>query len=376
MSPRPRVAFAIGGLGLGGSERQLMRLIAAAHPERIDASVLTFSTTCDPGHRRQLDELGVELVQLSPSGGPRAIRPAVAVPRAFEVLRRLRPDLVYPWLEEASATVTPPARALRIPVVVARRSVCGSPAERWAFFRGPIRWAERRAVLVTGNSEAVLDEAVARGVPRERLRLTRNGHAAVAPLPPREDPTVALGYLANYRPEKGHARLLAALGLVRAQTPWRVDLAGAGPLREPIAAEIAERGLGDRVDAGGPITDVRGFWAEHDVALLLSDNEGSPNALIEAALLGRPLIGTDGGGTREIVSPDGGLLVPDDPREIASALTRLIDDRELRRRLGEGARRHAVSQHDLEASVQAHLDVIDEALGAGLRGSRGRALPG
>jgi glycosyltransferase involved in cell wall biosynthesis len=368
MPARPRVVFAIGGLGLGGSERQLMELISAAHPERIEASVITFSTTCDPGHKRRLDDLGVELIQLSPSKGPRALRPAVAVPRTFRALRRLGPDVVYPWLEEASATVTPPARVLGVPVVIGRRSVCGSPSERWAFFRIPIRWAERRALLVTGNSEAVLDEAVVRGVPRERLRLVRNGHAPVSPLPAPSGATVALGYLANYRPEKGHLRLLDALELVRTKTPWRVDLAGAGPLRELVTTEIEERGLSDRVNAGGPITDVHGFWAEHDVALLLSDNEGSPNALIEAALLGRPLIGTDGGGTREIVSPEGGMLVSSDPREIAEALERLIDDAGLRSRLGEGARSHASEQHDLGKSVDGHLAVISEVLEA-TRGS-------
>lgn len=367
MPARPKVVFAIGGLGLGGSERQLMGLISAAHPERIEASVITFSTTCDLEHRRRLDDLGVELIQLSPSKGPRALRPAVAVPRTFRTLRRLRPDVVYPWLEEASATVTPPALALDVPVVIARRSVCGSPAERWTFFRVPIRWAERRARLVTGNSEAVLDEAVARGVPRERLRLVRNGHAPVAPLPAPNGPTVVLGCVANYRPEKGHMRLLAALELVRSGTPWRVDLVGAGPLHAQVAAEITARGLSGRVNADGPITDLRRFWAEHDVALLLSDNEGSPNALIEAALRGRPLVGSDGGGTREIVSADGGILVPDDPQAIASALERLIDDPELRSRLGRGARHHALEQHDLEKSVAGHLAAIDEALGRSIR---------
>jgi glycosyltransferase involved in cell wall biosynthesis len=361
MPARPRVAFAIGGLGLGGSERQLMELISSAHPERIEASVLTFSTTCDPAHAQRLKELGVELIQLSPPRGPRPLRPAIAVPRTFAVLRRLRPDVVYPWLEEASATVTPPARALGIPVVVARRSVCGSPSERWAFFRVPIHWAERRARLVTGNSEAVLDEAVARGVPRERLRLTRNGHSPVEPLAPPDGDTVSIGYLANYRPEKGHARLLAALEHVRAKTPWRVVLAGSGPLREQVASQVVERGLAAQVEVGGPIDDAGVFWAEHDVALLLSDNEGSPNALIEAALAGRPLIGTDGGGTREIVSPDGGILVSHEPREIAAALERLIDDRELRLRLGEGASRHALAQHDLEQMVAAHLGALNEA---------------
>jgi glycosyltransferase involved in cell wall biosynthesis len=360
--PRPRVVFAIGGLGRGGSERQLMELVAAAHPERIEATIVTFSSTCDPGHRQILHDLGVELVQMTPSRGPRPLRPGVAVPRAYATLRRLRPDLVYAWLEEAATTVTPPAMALGVPVMVARRSICGSKAERWAFFRLPIRWAERRAVLVTANSEAVLDDAVDRGVRRERLRLVRNGHPPVEPLPLPGGEEVAIGYLANYRSEKGHTRLLAALSLVEAESPWRVDLAGSGPLRDQVATEIDTRNLGERVTAGGPVTDVRGFWAEHDVALLLSDDEGSPNALIEAAMLGRPLLGTNGGGTREIVTTETGLLVAPRPEEIAAALTRLIDDPGLRATLGAGARRHAAAAHDLDRFVDGHLAAIDEVL--------------
>jgi glycosyltransferase involved in cell wall biosynthesis len=362
MPARPRVVLAIGGLGRGGSERQLMQLVAAAHPERIDATILTLSTTCDPGHRRLLDELGVELIQLSPSGGPRLARPALALPRIFNALRRIDPDVVYAWLEEASTVITPPARALGVPVVVARRSVCGSKAERWPFFRIPIRLAERRAKLVTGNSNAVVEVAEERGVPRGRLRLVRNGHEPVPPLPSPSGSEVAIGYLANYRTEKGHARLLAALELVDAQCPWRVDLAGSGPLREQVAAEILQRRLGERVNAGGPVADIRGFWAEHDVAVLLSDDEGSPNALIEAAMAGRPMVGTAGGGTGEIVSADGGILVSHEPEEIAAALERLIDRPELRLALGEGAHRHASAQHDLDTFVNGHLAVLEEAL--------------
>lgn len=369
MPARPRVVFAIGGLGRGGSERQLIELVAAAHPERIEATIVTFSTTCDPDHRQLLQDLGVELIQMTPSGGPRALRPAVAVPRTFNTLRRLQPDLVYAWLEEASTTVTPPARALGIPVLVARRSVCGSKAEQWAFFRLPIRWAERRAELVTANSNAVVEVAKERGVAAERLRLVRNGHPPIEPLPLPDGDEVAIGYLANYRSEKGHARLLAALELVHAKAPWRADLVGSGPLRGQVAGEIERRGLADRVTAGGPVSDIRAFWAGHDVAVLLSDDEGSPNALIEAAMLGRPLVGTDGGGTGEIVSPDGGLLVSREPREIAAALERLIDDPALRAAMGEGARRHALVQHDLDAFVGGHLAVIDEALGNPLRDS-------
>ncbi len=358
----PSVLFAIGGLGRGGSERQLMQLLEAIHPGRVRATVLTFSTVCDPAHARSLRELGVELVQLAPSPGPRAARPAISVPRTFRVLRRVGPDAVYAWLEEASTTVAPAARALGIPLVIARRSVCGAAVERQARFRIPIRLAERQAQIVTGNSLAVVAEAKARGIGPERVRLVPNGHPPVPPLPARAGEPVVLGYLANYRPEKGQERFLEALELVRARTPWRADLAGAGSLRETIERSIARRGLGERVAAQGQVTDIRPFWAEHDVAVLLSDDEGSPNVLIEAAMLGRPLVGTDAGGTPEVVPEEAGFLVSHDPREIAATLERLIEDADLRRDLGEGARRQALKRYDLQGSVDGHLAAIRESI--------------
>ena len=80
-------------------------------------------------------------------------------------------------------------------------------------------------------------------------------------------------------------------------------------------------------------------------------------------MLGRPLVGTDGGGTSEVIAADGGILVSHDPEEIARAFERLIDDSELRRSLGEGARRHALKQHDFARFVDGHLAVLREALG-------------
>jgi glycosyltransferase involved in cell wall biosynthesis len=362
---RPRVLFAIGSLARGGSENQLLELISRTHGRDLDALLMTFSPCPDAGRERMLAGLGVTRMEVGPLGAPRALRPFVAVPRVTAHVRRARPDVVYAWLEAPATVLWPVARVWGIPLIVARRNVCGAREERLWPVREAVRMAERSARVVTANSEAVLEHAASRGVPRERLRLIRNGHFAAEALPPPISNPVVVGYVANYRPEKGHRRLLRALELVRARTPWRVDLAGRGALADALVQEARARGLGDRVRMVGEVTDPREFWRTRHVAALLSDHEGSPNALIEAAVCGRPLLATDVGGARELVTADAGLLVAaSDPRRIARALERLIDDEPLRARLGAGARDHALREHSMERFVAGHVAAIEEVLSA------------
>jgi glycosyltransferase involved in cell wall biosynthesis len=93
-----------------------------------------------------------------------------------------------------------------------------------------------------------------------------------------------------------------------------------------------------------------------DVFVLPSLWEGLPLVLIEAGSLGRPMVATDIGGTREIVT-DGetGLLVPPaDPAALAAAVHRLLADPVLAARLGENARRTIPPLFTLERMVREY----------------------
>jgi glycosyltransferase involved in cell wall biosynthesis len=367
----PRVLFAVGSLDPGGSENQLFGLICRGHGVHFQAILMTFQGTSETGREATLERLGVERVRLDRVRGPRALRPLVAGPRAARYVRRLAPDVIYPWLEPSATTLAPAAIATGIPLIVGRRNISGANAERVPPLRWAVRRLERVATLVTANSQAVMDEAIARGIRPGRLRLVPNGHPVLGPLPPPPQTPVVIGYVANFRYEKGHGRLLAALETLPRDGSWRVDLAGHGPLEDSVRVDIERRGLQRHVRLVGRIAGAREFWAGRHVAALLSDHEGSPNALIEAALCGRPLLGTDVGGTPEIVTAETGLLVPPgDPSAIASALRRLIDDAALRERLGAGACELAASRYDIDASVRAHTAVIEEALGRAPRRRR------
>ena len=223
--------------------------------------------------------------------------------------------------------------------------------------------AERLAVLATANSSAVAAETARRGIPSQRIRVIANGYDPGSNPPLPRDDVIVLGYVARMRPEKGHRRLLAALAGLETTTPWRVDLAGDGPLLADIEAEARRAGLDGKVRFLGAVEDVPAFWSHCDAALLLSDHEGSPNALIEAAGLGRPLLATAVGGIPELVDEDIGILVsPDDAAGLVAALQRLIEDRPLRERLGVAARQRVSDRFAMERFVEGHCATIHEAL--------------
>jgi glycosyltransferase involved in cell wall biosynthesis len=358
----PRVLFVIGSLEAGGSEGQLVALLERVHGVGVDVRLAALVPATDRRLTDRVRSAGVPLVILGTQRN-RAARLAGSAARLAALVRAARPDLVYPWLEESTLLAAPLARLLGVPVLVARRNVSGPYVNRPPAIVSAIHAAERLAVLVTANSSAVAAEATRRGIPLAAIRVIANGYELTSspPLPCRD--IVVLGYVARMRPEKGHRRLLGALAALDTATPWRVDLAGDGPLQAVVEAEARRVALDGKVRFLGAVDDVRGFWTGCDAALLLSDHEGSPNALIEAAGMGRPLLATAVGGVPEFVDEDVGILVsPDDPAGLIVALRRLIEDRALRERLGTAARRRVQDRFSMERFVEGHCAAIHEAL--------------
>jgi L-malate glycosyltransferase len=155
-----------------------------------------------------------------------------------------------------------------------------------------------------------------------------------------EDTDVVIGTVANLRANKAYPDLLAAARHVCDALPnARFVAVGQGPLEHEIRAEHARLGLGDRFMLLGYRDDATRVMAAFDVFCLASHHEGLPIAMMEAMVLGLPVVATDVGGNREIVE-DGreALLVPvARPAELAAALERVAGDPALRHRLAAAA---------------------------------------
>lgn len=352
VAARPlRITLAIGTLGLGGAETQLVgvarELVAAGH----DVDVVLLSEAGPLAHL--LEEAGVPVLELGFQGIQfrdearrlRPWRPAVDLLRLLTLLphlRRRQPDVFHAFLFWTYALLLPIAWLARVPVRLAARRGLHTSISPHVLVRPLTRLSTALATAVVANADAVAEDAHRHeGVPRSKLRVIPNAVDLPTRLAdPSVQPPVGL-IIANLIHYKGHLDLVAALS--RLAEPPLIRCVGDGPMRPQVERAVEEAGLVGRVVLEGRRLRGRDLYAEAQFALLVSHEEGMPNAILEAMAAGLPVVATDVGGARELVE-DGvtGLLVPPrDPARLAAALQRIATDAAFRAAAGRAGHERA-----------------------------------
>ena len=122
-------------------------------------------------------------------------------------------------------------------------------------------------------------------------------------------------------PEKNHSRLINAFAVVHEKNPnTRLVIAGEGPLRAQLEEEIVELGLTESVKMVGHTKNPYKLMNFADVFVLSSDYEGQPMVLLEALVLGIPVITTSFGSVRGALPRDVGKIVPANVESLAEAM--------------------------------------------------------
>jgi glycosyltransferase involved in cell wall biosynthesis/protein-tyrosine-phosphatase len=152
---------------------------------------------------------------------------------------------------------------------------------------------------------------------------------------------VVIGTAGRLSAVKGHACLLRAVRLILDREPnARFVLAGDGPLRDELLAAARRLGVDRRCLFVGPRADVYDVIAAMDVFVLPSLAEGLPMVLLEAMVLGTPVVATAVGGIPELITHDenGVLVEPGSEQALADACLALARDRDRARALASRAK--------------------------------------
>jgi len=330
---------------------------------------------------RGLVEEGVEVHLAAPADGELFRRSAdvdvtrhaweprglTAVLRLRQLLTRVRPPLVHSHASRAHGLVALARVGLspRPVHVVSRRvdfAVGTGVASRWKYRRGAdayIAISEGvRAVLVNGGVSAERVAVARSGVDVEALARTPDASGLRAEFNVRAGEQI-VGNIAALAPHKAQNDLLRAAAIVLAKrSDVRLFIVGDGELRDALRGLARELHIDQRVVFTGFREDARTFLRLFDVFVMSSYLEGLGTSILDAQVLGVPVVATRTGGIPEVVE-DGvnGLLVPPrSPDELAAALLRMLDDPALRARCAAEASRRAPG-YDYRTTVYKTLDV-------------------
>lgn len=349
--------FFLPQLGGGGAEMNAVRLASGL----LDAGITpVYAVARGPGSYAELLPEGVEVIVLDTGGINSSTLRLIRAPGPLaRLIDARRPDVLCPvMVTPALSALSALRRARHKPAAVLsiQNSLSVSHEQE------PALLDRIELQLIRGRFPA-LDGAIALsgGVAAELRRIVPALCDRVEvvpniglPLPAQMAEAMTLD-----RPEAGPGCNLLACGRLTKQKDYptlfrafahlsgsdlRLNILGEGDLRQSLEQLAQDLGIADRVTFLGFQRDPFSHMRRADIFVLSSRWEGFGNVLVEAMAMGAPVVSTDcPHGPAEIIE-DGqtGLLVPtEDAAALAAALQRLVDDPELRLRLGQAGQTRA-----------------------------------
>ncbi len=359
-------------LSVGGAQVALYNLLACLQGDTHQAVVACLYNG-DKLIGQRISALGVPVYDL---GMPNKLR-LDAFWRLFNLLRQTRPDILYTWMFHANIPGRLVGRLAGVPHIISSEHTMGQEG-------GGRRWLNRLTAPLADRivcvSQGIVDYAVeVIGLPKEKLALIPNGIdlEKYAALPSQAEARlrqhlpeeqIIVGAIGRPRPVKGYGILRQAFQQIAERRPnTHLVFVGDGPDKETLAAQAARSGLAQRVTWMGDQTDIPGLLPAFDILAVPSIYEGLGIVALEAMAAGLPVVGSRVGGIPEVViEGETGLLVPaGDVSALAAALTRLVNDPDLRRRLGEAGSARVCERYSQQSVREKTLTMYSELLANG-----------
>lgn len=376
-----KILHIISGLGVGGAEMLLLRLIRESNGDGTEHRVIVLS-----GHDAlcgQVQSAGAQVEILGMRSGlpqPGFIR------RIMKQIIEFEPDVVQTWMYHADLLGGIAAYLAR------RANPFRSPAKRpalvWAVHHTdfPTLLAAPKLCIVARAcamvSKAVPDLIVCcaeaarashahAGYNSSRMMVIHNGFDAHTYRPQPEarlrlreslglaSNALIVGIVGRYHLLKDYPNFVASAARVCHSNPQcRFVMAGKGvePDNVELVNMLRDAGLTGACHLLGPRDDIDALIPGFDVLCLSSRSEGFPTVVGEAMACGVPCVATDVGDTRALIGDTGLVVAPADPQALATAMLSLlrlpVDER---KHLGALARERIVSTFSIQSTWQNYL---------------------
>ena len=361
---KSNILYLDSGSGIGGGQRSLLLLLNLLDRERFTPFVGCLG---DSAFAAEVEKTAATVIPLSlPAAHNKTdkvrrftfrdlledFRQLRVIVELHRIVKRHAIDLIHANSLSVALLGGIVARINRIPILMHKRyatsygildKLCERLLHRVILVSEATRWdfapTEKQTLIYNGVD---LDAFQAS---REEVEVLRTELFSNEP-----NAAMLVGVVTRITPEKGIHVLVSAMQELKSRIDVRLLIVG-GPYFEKDVAymdtlkqEVASLGIEDSVIFTGFLSDTRIVTSLLDIVLVPSIiPEACPRTIIEAMAVGKPVIATPLGGSKELVTPETGILVPpEDASAVADAIATLATDRERLTAMGRTARERAV----------------------------------
>jgi len=343
-----KIVFVAGILGPGGAERQLFYILKALRGLGCDISLV--SLTQGQFWEKPIRKLGIPVLNVGDSQNR-----LLKLKHIIAHIKQLKPDIVQSQHFYTNLYAAFAGRLLRVTDIGAVRGNGAYELHQNGALLGRLCLYMPR--YIAANSMAGKKFAKKIGVPSQRLRFLPNVVDTNLFTPVRKrilKKPVTLLLISNLHLREKRVdffiQVVAQLN-EKNKHPISVLIVGDGPLKVELKAMAKDYGIYPGVlQFVGTTNHIENVYKQADILVLTSDSEGTPNVIIEAMASGLPVVATEVGGVPDIVRDGitGFLVQPGDEPSFVAHLANLIENPELRSRMGKMGREYIMANHSLE----------------------------
>ena len=374
---RIRVLRIIARMNVGGPAVQISGLMRGLDPEVFDQRLLT--GFCAEDEQDFIETQATDVTVTRIRGLGRAINAqddARAIPELIKQIREFKPHIIHTHTAKAGVLG-------RVAAKVAR-----SDAKLVHTFHGHLLhgyFSPRKTRIVTMIEKAlaartdaliavgpqVRDDLLAVGIGKpDQYEIIPPG-LELGPIPERAlarellnevGTKLLVSMIGRITKIKRPDRFADVAAIIKESHPEvRFLVAGSGDEEQALAARVTIEQL--PISLLGWRSDIATILAASNLLVLTSDNEGTPLSLIQASMAGIPVVATNVGSVKDVVS-DGvtGILCPPEPQAIAKAIQKLIDNPEQAIEMGANAKKFAEDRFGVARLVHDHETLYTELL--------------
>lgn len=349
---KKKVAIILSSFGFGGAERMVSRLVSHLNLEEVQAEVICVYG--EPKHN-QMEQVildhGVHICYIRKGLG----FSVKALWRVYKELQRFSPDVIHTHLSGAIYS----SPWIMLHSVNMLHTVHNMPAREFGKSKRMVmrllyRTGKAIPVAISDEIRRLMGETYKKTPPVELVYnpVDVERYSSVVKKPHDGFTVINVGRL---EPQKNHKMLVDAFEIAIQKLPFsNLLIVGDGPLRDVVQNYIISKGLKERITLVGRVENVEDYLAGADVFVLSSDYEGLPLSILEAMAAGLPIVSTDVGGVKDIVTNNGILTKKGDAAELAQAIVHLGLSKELKEQLGTNSAEN-VKRFDSDAIASEYI---------------------